>query len=209
MSPGRRLRAVGYWFDDAAPNRYPRAQALVGRWDPTRRRAVVAYLRRGALYEAYGACASCRFDCGAPARVLGHRDLFDGVYVWPEGLAHTVEAHAVRLPEGFIRRALTGPDPARLRRPHQRDGTVDDAWWLAWAARRGALVDLRGWARPGPRDRARLPPVVADADLLALGRGGRRGLVRWADGRLGVVDLGLGRIVRVLPGWAAWPAGAE
>lgn len=38
---------------------------------------------------------------------MGHRDLTDGVYVWPEGLAHYVKAHAVRLPDDFLAHVRT------------------------------------------------------------------------------------------------------
>jgi hypothetical protein len=33
---------------------------------------------------------------------MGGRDLTDGVWMWPEGLAHYVERHAVRLPDEFV-----------------------------------------------------------------------------------------------------------
>jgi uncharacterized protein (DUF952 family) len=33
---------------------------------------------------------------------MGDSDLYDGEWVWPEGLAHYVERHAVRLPEDFV-----------------------------------------------------------------------------------------------------------
>lgn len=52
-------------------------------------------------------CAAEPAD-GGPARnkFMGCTTLTDGKYVWPEGLAHYVTAHAVRPPEEFVRHAL-------------------------------------------------------------------------------------------------------
>ena len=36
---------------------------------------------------------------------MGSRDLTDGVWVWPEGLAHYVRDHGVVLPTSFIEHA--------------------------------------------------------------------------------------------------------
>ena len=40
------------------------------------------------------------------SKFMGCATLTDGKYVWPEGLAHYVSAHAVRLPEDFVARSL-------------------------------------------------------------------------------------------------------
>ena len=44
---------------------------------------------------------------------LGRSDMTDGVYVWPEGLAHYVEHHNVRLPHQFVQYVLKNslPEP--------------------------------------------------------------------------------------------------
>lgn len=132
----QRLASIGYWSNDFAPSRYPDPRALVGRWLPARRAAVVAYLRRGALFERYQASSYCRFACGVTMRAMGQRDLFDGVFIWPEGLAHYVAVHAVRLPERFIRHALRRTDAPMPVRPQRREGLIDDATWIAWGLRR-------------------------------------------------------------------------
>jgi len=49
---------------------------------------------------------------GNPVVSLGRSDMTDGVYVWPEGLAHYVEHHNVRLPHQFVQHVLSQP---RLR----------------------------------------------------------------------------------------------
>ena len=134
----RSLEAVGYWFNELAPSGYPRPQALVGRWHASRRAAVVAYLRAGTVFETYRGSSHCRFDCGVSERAMGHRDLFDGAWVWPEGLAHYVEAHAVRLPERFVRRAVARLGATPPVRPARREGLIDERRWIAWGRARGA-----------------------------------------------------------------------
>jgi len=44
----------------------------------------------------------CRFACGIPDQQMGCTEFYDGVWVWPEGLAHYVECHSVLLPDEFI-----------------------------------------------------------------------------------------------------------
>jgi hypothetical protein len=134
------LEAVGYWFNDRAPSAYPRPQRLVGTWDPEERARVVAYLRAGDELESYRGTSYCRFECGTPSAEMGSLDLTDGRFAWPEGLAHYVEAHDVRLPDHFIAHALANAPrtPPSVRR-------IDDAPWFAWGKARGAAIDLDGW----------------------------------------------------------------
>jgi hypothetical protein len=44
----------------------------------------------------------CRFGCGIPDRDMGSCDFYDGEWLWPQGLAHYIERHSVRLPDEFI-----------------------------------------------------------------------------------------------------------
>jgi hypothetical protein len=53
----------------------------------------------------------------------GSGEFTDGTYAWPEGLAHYVYDHKVRLPEEFVRHALRQQDELEAH------GT-DLAWWL-------------------------------------------------------------------------------
>jgi hypothetical protein len=100
--PTKPFKAIGYWFTELAPSEYPRPQALVGRWTPAQRAAVVKHLHSGVVFERYRGFSYCRFGCGIEPRELGNCDLFDGTWVWPSGLAHYVEAHNVRLPDEFV-----------------------------------------------------------------------------------------------------------
>ena len=195
----KRFKAIGYWFTELAPSEYPRPQALVGRWTPAQRAAVVTHLQNGVVFERYRGFSYCRFGCGIEPRELGNCDLFDGTWVWPSGLAHYVEKHNVRLPDVFVEHVkrvarsgrgtgtirntdtrtgrntgtntgtvtvtdtfrvtgtgrntdtATGRDTDTgmpLKRPRQREGTVDVAPWLAWARSRGAVPAIAPWQLP-------------------------------------------------------------
>jgi hypothetical protein len=65
---------------------------------------------------------------------MGGGEFTDGEWLWPEGLAHYVEAHSVRLPDavvasmerrGWLIPAELGPLDASL---------VDESFWIAWGA---------------------------------------------------------------------------
>ena len=65
---------------------------------------------------------------------MGSGEFSDGEWLWPEGLAHYIEAHQVRLPEPVVesmeRRGWRVPaDLGPL------DGNlVDESFWLTWAS---------------------------------------------------------------------------
>lgn len=89
------LRAVGYWRprDRRRKSAYPSPHDLVDHTrTPDEREALVARLRAGTLLYTWLGSSTCRF-CGL--RPNGNTCLTDGVNVWPEGLAHYVEAHGV------------------------------------------------------------------------------------------------------------------
>lgn len=88
---------VGYWASAEEPE-LPDPRDLVSlSWDVDTRWLVARYLKSGEKLTAYYGWSTCRF-CGKPN---GSVDLCDGVYVWPEGFAHYVEAHGVK-PEGVF-----------------------------------------------------------------------------------------------------------
>jgi len=77
---------------------------------------VAAYLQRARVPWVQAGFSTCRI-CGKPN---GCAELTDGTYLWPEGLAHYVEDHAVRLPREIVEHVL--------QRQINPDG-VDDSWW--------------------------------------------------------------------------------
>lgn len=101
--------------------------------------------------------ASCRL-CDAPN---GCAEITDGrQLVWPEGLAHYVEAHGVRLPAKVVELMRTPPSPidaSAFTRDLFRVGrvTLDYEWWRCFGTVRGgnARLLMRGRV-DAPRRRA-------------------------------------------------------
>ena len=94
-----KLRLIGYWRGEFEPGRWPDARWFVDRSWPSETRELVAdYLRRGRTLKQYRGLSPCRF-CG---RHNGSKELTDGTYCWPEGLAHYLIQHDVRLPSEFV-----------------------------------------------------------------------------------------------------------
>lgn len=204
----RRLEVLGWWFNELAPTDLPRPQMLVAPWDAGHRAAVVAYLRCGAVLLAFPEPSFCRFACGETA--MGRADLSDGVFVWPEGLAHYVARHDVQLPERFVAHALAAAGPAPTTAlPQPTFGLYDAEPWRRWARQRRACPDLAGWEIPlgAVRERiaAELGPVPHEAILLC--RGSTREVVlAVGGGALEVRQLAAGgHAPHRLAGWHDWP----
>ncbi|WP_327011281.1 hypothetical protein OHA72_30780 [Dactylosporangium sp. NBC_01737] len=125
------LRMIGYWDGPAAPDGLPDVCGSVTPGaDPAVQRSVAAYLRSGTVLAVAAGMSRCRL-CGT---VNGSAELSDGThFVWPEGLAHYVEAHDVRLPDEVAAVAARGPAPAVDPGPLS-DVPADMAWWCAAAA---------------------------------------------------------------------------
>lgn len=121
------LRVIGYWRNDAHPE-YPDPHDFVDEsWDADSRNAVGAYLTCGVLPWTGMGLSPCRI-CGKPN---GAAEFSDGLYVWPEGLAHYVDDHFVRLPLEVELHMLD-----RMRR--YDEPVLDRDWWVeATQQRRG------------------------------------------------------------------------
>jgi hypothetical protein len=113
-------------------------------WEREDRPRLVAYLRSGASIMEYLGYSYCRFLCGAPGREMGGSELSDGVWLWPEGLAHYVEEHLIRLPGELVEHARRNnfQIPPRLSawEPFPREGGS--------GARRTASSPPRSTRRP-------------------------------------------------------------
>ena len=111
------LQRVGYWGD--RDSGLPDPRTLVDEsWDEDERGLVTNHLVRGFVARAYMGYASCRI-CGAQN---GSLELTDGVFLWPEGLAHYVTAHAVKPPATFV-------DHVRSFTDEIEAADVDETWW--------------------------------------------------------------------------------
>lgn len=95
---------VGYWavpgaaIDITLP--YPH-HFIDHTWDIAERIKVGHYLRDGIICETHSLTARCILGCKSQLG-LGLSDFTDGVWQWPEGLAHYVETHAVKPPATFL-----------------------------------------------------------------------------------------------------------
>lgn len=138
----RPVRAVGYWRSTLGPgkglvDRFPHPADLVTPgWLSDERDRIISYLRAGRTFAEWRGFSYCRFGCGAESRALGSRCLTDGEWVWPEGLAHYVESHEVRLPQEFVDAMRRNCWQIGLREDGPTaaaQGEPDFAFWLAWS----------------------------------------------------------------------------
>lgn len=121
------LIAVGYWITSLNDDSLFPPQEFVRTGLPA---GVASYLKSAETYEQYRGLSWCRFQCGVPSRDMGSRDLTDGTWVWPEGLAHYVESHGVNLPSRFVDRITSNVRTVANRR--SQDDLVDFGVWEAW-----------------------------------------------------------------------------
>lgn len=119
--PSVRLRIIGYWVDTDRPDLPDPETFIDADWDLAERETVANYLNAGRPIGAGCGCSPCRI-CGTPN---GFEEFTDGTYQWPEGLAHYVLDHGVRLPNEVIQHALHSTDLAK------DVGLVDTTWWVA------------------------------------------------------------------------------
>jgi hypothetical protein len=147
------LKGVGYWRanDDwdtwNASKHLPDPRWLVQRnWRRRERKQIVEYLRTGHTYAAYAGYSYCRFWlCLTRPPWMGTRDFTDGEWVWPEGLAHYVERHSVRLPDEFVEtmrsNSWRSPPSCGRDRVGPREYRYDLAFWVSW----GRQYQKRPW----------------------------------------------------------------
>ncbi len=86
----------------------PDPRELVAPYQPADKARVLRHLRAGRVVQRTLGYSYCRFHCGVSPRELGSACLTDGVYRWPEGLAHYVDEHDVQLPAAFIAHIKSG-----------------------------------------------------------------------------------------------------
>jgi hypothetical protein len=144
------VRGIGWWInpDEERTFEFPHPSALVrpGWLSAESESSLLVYLRSAPQFDAARGLSWCRFKCDVSDRVMGFREFWDGVWVWPEGLAHYVESHEVCLPDEFVQHALSTPLPTSLERPKGvrifrdgerarivRDVEPDFDYWINWA----------------------------------------------------------------------------
>lgn len=90
---------VGFWSTWQDENKFIKPQLLIeDNWENEDKNKIINYLKNGsscAQYLGWSTCRICRKE-------NGFSDFTDDKWIWPEGLAHYVEDHNVRLPREFI-----------------------------------------------------------------------------------------------------------
>jgi hypothetical protein len=146
------LKAIGYWMTGLDDELQPAPQELVGEMPAEHRGRLIAYLAAGMIHEQYLGYTWCRVGCQIDPAQLGTKELSDGTWVWPEGLAHYVREHRILLPEVFVCDALTKPSPvipgwADKNGPlSEHKVPADERYWQQWCSSRRApqfLDELR------------------------------------------------------------------
>jgi hypothetical protein len=99
-------------------------------WKIEERPWIVRYLSDAPAIAFYCGRSYCRFGCGWN----GSAERSDGVWVWPEGLAHYVQCHGVRLPDDLVShmRGRGFRPPASVSLTSTRPAT-SSAYWRYWA----------------------------------------------------------------------------
>lgn len=142
------LRPVGYWTSrpgDGLPD--PRGLMSM-KWERDRRSMIAAYLGSAPVLDMLDGRQACAI-CGAEG---GRRERTDGVWRWPEMLAHYVAQHGVKLPDELIahmeHEEFRAPnvDVKRLRAQLAPSNPVATTL-MSKAAAAAALDDLLGPAR--------------------------------------------------------------
>ena len=116
------LIRIGYWRADHAPEWPDVADFVDHSWDEDERWTVRAYLTGGTAVRHYMGFSACRI-CG---KKNGTSEFTDGTFIWPEGLAHYVGEHGVRLPARFVDHATAAIERLEAE-------PVDTSWWLSLA----------------------------------------------------------------------------
>ncbi|WP_328958922.1 hypothetical protein [Kitasatospora purpeofusca] len=120
----RPVRLLGFWGSPENQKLPNPAHLVDPEWDGAERMRVADYLVHGQVAGEWMGSSRCRL-C---SRSNGSRDLTDGYYLWPEGLAHYVLEHGVRMPAEFT-------DHIEQRREALDGLDRDVAWWRENACR--------------------------------------------------------------------------
>jgi hypothetical protein len=112
------VRRIGYWRNETTGD-LPDPHDLVDEeWDKREREMAASYLEQGFIPWGAAGSSTCRI-CG---KANGAAEFTDGVFLWPEGLAHYVREHSVRLPDevlAHIARRFTELESL----------AIDSDWW--------------------------------------------------------------------------------
>jgi hypothetical protein len=141
----KRPQVIGYWrSEDAWASWCPDPQILrsPGWVSPADKQQILAYLRSGNEAAYFMGYSFCRIPDGPPAEEMGCRELTDGDWMWPQGLAVYVDLFDVRLPEEFVATMRANDfvvphiDKRRASRLHN---AASLGFWRIWSSREISL----------------------------------------------------------------------
>ncbi|PUZ24559.1 hypothetical protein GA0116948_105194 [Chitinophaga costaii] len=123
------LTMIGYWQSVYETDYPDPAWFTDHNWDAAIRQQVLVHLKAGKpMPYTYMGQSWCRFRCDGPRTGrLGSMEFTDGKYVWPEGLVHYLEAHALRLPPEVTEYMTAGHEILYEPAPHNYE--IDYNWW--------------------------------------------------------------------------------
>src|SRR5579864_6644717 len=127
------MKLIGYWIRSVRNTDYLPPQEFVGGIPPATRDQVARYPDSGPEFAAYRGVSWCRFFCD---HSMGHRELSDGRWIWPEGLSHYVRNHGVRLPYEFLKHAELNQMP--IPKEEWDPGAPDEEFWKDWCRQNSA-----------------------------------------------------------------------
>jgi len=124
------LIGLGYWRSLWEPLLPDPASFVDASWPTAQREIALQYLDQGRVLRSYMGYSWCRFRCGVSVVEMGASDLTDGSYCWPEGLAHYVRHHQIRLPESVMQHIEAQPHfPIKQANQVSEITMYDVNWW--------------------------------------------------------------------------------
>lgn len=100
-----------------------------------RKGRLLSYLMAGKVAAEYLGYSYCRFQCGIVEEEMGFRTLTDGHWAWPEGLAHNIECHDVKLPDEFLQHVASNKYqiPSGISDESMQELNYTYDYWIAWS----------------------------------------------------------------------------
>lgn len=146
-----KLRYVGFWSMDRRCRGGLIHPTYLGKGglSPDERAMFIHYLKSGLEVCSWLGFSFCRMPDGPPDQEMGCRDLSDGKWIWPEGLAVYVGQYDIELPEEFVEHARENDfrippevDLPTLKRLALDPECCDESFWRDWCRSR---LPKRSW----------------------------------------------------------------
>ena len=136
MRYAKNMRLLGYWLDvdDDATINYPEPQDLVDdSWLEGERELLASYLNPKQNTLGEWGFSWCRFECGITDEEMGSLAFTDGVWIWPQGLAHYIVEHGVTLPDVFVDHARSNGWKVPDYNESWNTRDIDPSIWIEWS----------------------------------------------------------------------------